>query len=147
MGMNILQGIKNFLMFVNDNWTMITVIIALVIAIAKKAKDFFSKSDEEKIAIAKQQIKETVLKLITEAEVDYYEWVQAGAIKRSQVINQIFEMYPILSKVANQEELITWIDKVIDESLDVMREIFEKQVLDEDEDMSGTEKESDVITE
>lgn len=141
MGMNILQGIKNFLMFVNDNWTMIAVIIALVIAIAKKAKDFFSKSDEEKIAIAKQQIKETVLKLITEAEVDYYEWVQAGAIKRSQVINQIFEMYPILSKVTNQEELIAWIDKVIDESLEVMREIFEKQMAEED--MSTQEADSE----
>lgn len=141
MGMNILQGIKNFLMFVNDNWTMITVIIALVIAIVKKAKDFFSKSDDEKIAIAKQQIKETVLKLITEAEVDYYEWVQAGAIKRSQVINQIFEMYPILSKVTNQEELIAWIDKVIDDSLDTMREIFEKQMIEED--MSAQETDSE----
>ena len=125
MDINVLYGIQNFLQFINDNWTIITVIIALLISIAKKAKDFFDKSDEEKIAIAKKQIQETMLKLITDAEIDYKEWVKAGDIKRSQVITQIFEMYPVLSKVANQEEIIVWIDEIIDESLKTMREIFE----------------------
>lgn len=125
MNLNILHGIQNFLQLINDNWTIITVIIALIISIAKKAKDFFNKSDEEKIAIAKKQIQETMLKLITDAEIDYLEWVKAGGIKRSQVIKQIFEMYPVLSNVTNQDELIAWIDEMIDESLKTMREIFE----------------------
>lgn len=122
--MSILNGIQNFLQFINDNWTTIIVIIGLLIAIVRKAKSFFSKSDEEKIAIAKKQIQEIMLKLITEAEVDYQEWTKAGSIKRSQVIEQIFLMYPVLSKVANQEALIIWIDTVIDESLKTMRDIF-----------------------
>lgn len=126
--MNILTGIQNVLEFINENWTAIIIIIGLVIAIVKKAVNFFKKTDDEKIAIAKQQIKETMLKLITDAETDYLEWVGAGAIKRSQVIEQIFAYYPILSKVTNQEELIAWIDEVIDESLKTMREIFEKQM-------------------
>lgn len=33
--MNILNGVQNFLMLVNDNWTTIVVVIGLVIAIAK----------------------------------------------------------------------------------------------------------------
>lgn len=122
---NILYGIQNFLQFINDNWTAVTIIVALIISISKKAKDFLSKSDDEKIAIAKKQIQETMLKLITDAEVDYLEWVKAGDIKRSQVIKQIFEMYPVLSKVTNQEEIIVWIDEIINESLKTMREIFE----------------------
>jgi hypothetical protein len=126
--MDILTGIQNVLEFINENWTAIIIIIGLVIAIVRKAVNFFSKSNDEKIAIAKQQIKETMLKLITDAETDYLEWVGAGAIKRSQVIEQIFAYYPILSKVTNQEELIAWIDEVIDESLKTMREIFEKQM-------------------
>lgn len=125
--MNILNGIQNFLQFINDHWTNIIVVIGLTIAVAKKAKAFFGKSDEEKIAIAKKQIQEIMLKLITDAEVDYQEWVGAGGIKRSQVIERIFEMYPVLSKVTDQDKLIEWIDSVIDESLRVMREIFEKQ--------------------
>lgn len=128
---NFLYGIQNFLQLINDNWTIITIIIALIISISKKVKAFFSKSDEQKIAIAKKQIQETMLKLITDAEVDYKEWVKAGNIKRSQVIEQIFEMYPILSTVTNQEEIITWIDSVIDESLVTMREIFANNTVSE----------------
>ena len=47
-------------------------------------------------------------------------------MKRAQVIEKIFETYPILSKVTNQEELIKWIDEVIDESLDTMKRCLKK---------------------
>ena len=123
--MSILDGIRNFLELENENWTTIIVIIGLVIAITKKGIVYFNKSDEEKIAIAKKQIQETMLKLITDAEENYDEWKQAGSIKRAQVIDELFANYPILSKVANQEDLIKWIDDVIDESLITLREIVE----------------------
>lgn len=121
--MNILNGIQNFLMLINDNWTTIMVIIGLAIMVVKKAVDFFNKTDEEKVAIAKAQIKETILKMVTEAELDYEEWNKAGSIKRAQVINQIYTDYPILSKVIDQDALTAWIDETIDESLDTLREI------------------------
>lgn len=124
--MNILTGIQNFLEIVNNNWTTIMVIIGLIIAINKKAKNYFSKSDEEKIAIAKKQIQETMLRMITEAEISYEEWNKAGSIKRSQVIEEIFTNYPVLSKVVNQEELIEWIDSEINNSLKTLREIVKE---------------------
>ena len=131
--MVILNGIKNFLGLINQNWTVIVVIVGLVLAIVKKVKSYFSKSDEEKIEIAKQQIKEIILKLISDAEVDYEEWNKAGSIKRSQVMEDIFIKYPILSKVVNQKELIEWIDEIIDDALVTLREIVaeNKQVLHE----------------
>lgn len=131
---NVLYAIQNFLQLVNDNWTVIIVIIGLVIAIAQKAKAFFSKSDDEKIEIAKKQIQQTMLKLVTDAETDYLEWKNAGSVKRAQVIKKIFETYPILSKVTDQEELIKWIDEVIDESLETMRKVFEENKTVEGED-------------
>lgn len=124
--MNILTGIQNFLEIINNNWTTIMVIIGLIIAISKKAKNYFSKSDEEKIAIAKKQIQETMLRMITEAEISYEEWNKAGSIKRSQVIEEIFTNYPVLSKVVNQEELIEWIDSEINNSLKTLREIVKE---------------------
>ena len=51
--MNILDGIKNFLNLINDNWTSIIVIIGLCVVIKNKASDYFKKSDDEKIAIEK----------------------------------------------------------------------------------------------
>ena len=122
----ILDGIYNFLTFINNNWAMIFTVIALIIAIGKKAKMFFSKSQEEQLAIAKAQISETMLKWVSLAECDWKEWSQAGEIKRSQVIDLIFEKYPILSNVTNQKEVIAWLDDAIDEALKTMRKIFEE---------------------
>ena len=98
----VLDGVYNFLKFVNDNWTMICAIAVLTLAAYEKIVRFVSKSREEKIAIAKQQVKEVMLRLVTEAECDYYEWLKAGEIKRAQVIDRVFEKYPILSKVSDQ---------------------------------------------
>lgn len=118
-----LDGIKNFLQFVNDNWTTIIIIISLGIALYQRIRTYVSKSNTEKIDVAKKQIKEIILKLISDAEEDYYYMTSAGSIKRSQVIKKIFEDYPVLSKVTDQETLIKWIDEIIDESLTTLREI------------------------
>ncbi len=124
--MVVLNGIKNFLTLVNDNWTTIAVILGLIIAISKKAINYFNKSNEEKIAIAKKHIQETMLKMIGDAEEDYEEWNKAGSIKRAQVIKQIFAENPILSKAVDQDELIKWIDDAIDDALVTLRKIVEE---------------------
>ena len=112
--MDILNGIKNFLSLINDNWTTILVIVGLALALWKK------------IEIAKKQISENILKLITQAEKDYAEWEKAGSIKRSEVISEIYKEYPILAKVVNQEELVKWIDEQIDNALPTLREIIKQ---------------------
>ena len=124
--MVILDGIRNLLMFVNEHWTEIVVIAGLGLAIWKKAEAYLKKTDEEKIQIAKDQIRETILKFVTKAEVDYDDWVKAGAVKRAQVIDEIFAKYPILNRVTNQESLISEIDIMIDEALNELREILSK---------------------
>ena len=118
-----MEGLQKFLQLLNDNWTSILVCIGLVIGIVKKTQDYMSKSQDEKIEIAKKQIQTTILKMISDAEVDWQEWSEAGSIKRAQVIKQIYEEYPILSKVVDQKALIEWIDEQIDSALDTLREI------------------------
>ena len=118
-----MEGLQKFLQLLNDNWTSILVCIGLVIGIVKKTQDYMSKSQNEKIEIAKKQIQTTILKMISDAEVDWREWSEAGSIKRAQVIKQIYEEYPILSKVVDQKVLIEWIDEQIDSALDTLREI------------------------
>ena len=118
-----MEGLQKFLQLLNDNWTSILVCIGLVIGIVKKTQDYMSKSQDEKIEIAKKQIQTTILKMISDAEVDWQEWSTAGSIKRAQVIKQIYEEYPILSKVVDQKALTEWIDEQIDSALDTLREI------------------------
>jgi len=124
--MNIMNGFMNFLMFVNNHWTEIIVIIGLVLVVSKKVATYLNMSDDQKIEIAKKQLSETMLKLVTRAEKDYNAWVQAGAVKRSEVIDAIFQKYPILNRVTDQKTLIAEIDKMIDAALVEMREIFSK---------------------
>ena len=131
--MDIMTGIQNLLLFINSNWTAIIIIVGLINALIIRIRNYMSKSQDEKVAIAKAQIKEIILKLCTEAEMDYLEWVSAGSIKRSQVIDEIFASYPVLSKITNQDEVIEWIDDMIDEALETMRDIFEENCDDHDE--------------
>lgn len=123
-------GVQKFLQFIYDNLTTILVCIGLVIGIIKRIKDYHSKSTEEKVAIAKAQIHEAMLKLIGTAEIDWAEWSKAGSIKRSQVIREIYKEYPILSTVVDQTELIQWIDAQIDEALDTLRGIIKENEKD-----------------
>ena len=124
--MDILNGIKNFLSLINDNWTTILVIVGLALALWKKIESYSKLSTDKKIEIAKKQISENILKLITQAEKDYAEWENAGSIKRSEVISEIYKEYPILAKVVNQEELVKWIDEQIDNALPTLRDIIKE---------------------
>lgn len=124
--MNVLNGIQNFLQIINDNWTTILVIIGLLLALWKKIDSYRKLSTDQKIEIAKKQISENILKLITQAEKDYSEWEKAGSIKRSEVISEIYKQYPILAKVIDQDKLIKWIDEQIDNALPTLREIIKE---------------------
>lgn len=135
-----LTGIQNFLQFINDNWTAIVIIIALVMSIVLKIKNLFTKDKDGQIEIAKAQIKQTVLKLITDAEVDYSDISSAGSIKRAQVIKQIFNDYPILTKVSNQESIIEWIDDTINNSLKELRKIVAVNKQKEGESLNDKSK-------
>lgn len=118
-----MRGIQNFLEIVNENWVSILVCIGLIIGIIEKVNAFFQKSNEDQIEIAKTQIQQTMLKLITSAEIDFDKWNESGSIKRSQVIEEIFRKYPILSKATNQNDVINWLDSQINESLKTLRTI------------------------
>lgn len=121
-----MEGIKSFLQLLNDNWTTILVCIGLIVGLVQRTVNYFSKPNEKRIEIVKEQIEQSILKMITDAEANYDEWNKAGQIKRSQVIGKIFAQYPILSKAVNQQEIIDWIDDEIDKSLKTLEDVIAK---------------------
>lgn len=124
--MNFLDGLKNFLQIVEENYMTILVCIGIIIGLYQKAKIFFKKDKQERYEIAKQQIKEIMLKKITTAEIDFAEWNKSGSIKRSQVIEEIYKQFPILSKVVDQEAVVAWIDEEINNSLKTLRTVVKE---------------------
>lgn len=121
-----LNGFQKFLVFINNNWTLIVVVFSVIYVITKKLLSCSANSTEKKIEIAKAQIKEIILNLVYDAEISFEFWNKAGAIKRSQVIQKIFKDYPILSKITDQKNVINWIDKIIDASLIEVRNVLDK---------------------
>lgn len=121
-----MEGIKNFLLTLNAHWVDILVVIGLIVGIIKKTKNYLVKSDDEKVEMAKKEISNAILKMITDAEMDYENLKGAGAIKRSQVIKQIYTEFPILAKVADQQIVIAWIDEEIDNALKTLRAVIKE---------------------
>lgn len=124
MNFDILNGIEHFVNLVNDNWTLIIIVIGIIVTLINRIESFTKMNEEDQINAIKTLIKETMLEKVTNAEIAYEDWVKAGEIKRSQVIDKIYEQYPILYKVVDQEGLIKWLDYAIDEALKTMRDIF-----------------------
>ena len=121
-----MTAIENFLGYLSENWVMILVLIGAAFSVGKLICKYLELSNEEKIEVAKKLIREAMLKMITEAEIDFEEWNKSGSIKRSKVIADIYEKYPILSKAASQEVVIAFIDGEINSSLKTLREILKE---------------------
>lgn len=121
-----LNGIVNFLMFINDNWVSIVVLVGVVIGIVQKVITFLKTNQDKKVEVAKAQAKETILHMVEQAETEYSAWNKAGQIKRSEVVGKIYKEYPVLSKVIDQEKMIAWIDETIDSSLVTLREVLKE---------------------
>ena len=117
-----MESIVKLLSFLNDNWTFIITIIGLGIGLYTKIKNYINKSREEKINIALEQIRKSMLDLVVEAEREYGE--KTGALKRSKVLKEIYNSYPVLKDYIKQEDLEKKLDDIIDISLDKMKEML-----------------------
>lgn len=134
-----LNGLKNFLQIINDNWATIVMIATLVYAIYRKAdatiKEWRAKSEAEKeaeiqrqIAAAKKVLGEEILKFVSKAEIEWQsDTCKLGPIRRADVIEKIYAKYPVLLYAASQEEMLKYIDKCIEDALKVVRETIRKE--------------------
>ena len=120
----VVEKIITMLEFVNNNWGLFMILLALIFSIYVKVKGFIKLTPEQKIDIAKKAIKENILAYISDSEKTWLDYKKTGQVKRSEVISKIYNDYPILKEYINQEELIEFIDSLIDESLPEVNKIF-----------------------
>lgn len=130
-----MTGIANFLSFINNYWIDILVVAALIYFIYKKIVAFIKLSDEEKIEALLTVIKKEILNYMSEAEIDWKDVEKSGAVKKSQVISKIYEKYPELSKIINQEKLIAQIEIIIEQTMTEMNNILNKEKLNEKDEV------------
>lgn len=104
--------------FIRENWFVIVIAIAIAIY---TIEELLMLSKEEKIAAAKYIIAVSIDAIVAEAEQKFADYEKSGQLKRSYVIQMIYAKHPELSKAVEQEELIEWIDKLIEDSVARLR--------------------------
>ena len=126
-----MEGIKNTLVIIEENWTNILIFISCLFAIYRKAKKYINMNKEEKEK-KKEELKEetlkivktVLLKLMSEAEIEWNDFEKSGSIKRSQVIKELYNEFPILKEFTDQDKLLEIIDNMINEEKSKMDEVI-----------------------
>ena len=126
-----MEGIKNTLIIIEENWTNILIVLSCLFAIYRKVKKYINMNNEEKEK-EKEEIKEetlkivktVLLKLMSEAEIEWNDFEKSGSIKRSQVIKELYNEFPILKEFTDQDKLLEIIDNMINEEKSKMDEVI-----------------------
>ena len=118
-----MNGILNFLTFIKENWTTIITIIGLLLWIGMKIENYVKLSKEQKIELALTNSKKICLSIVTKAEELFGS--DTGRIKKSYVIDELLNKYPILQEITTKENFENELDKIIEDSLTQMKQILE----------------------
>ena len=107
------------------NWSNIVLILISAVAVVISAKRFLKMSKKEKVEAALSIIKEELLHLMINAELDWLEIAKSGKLKKSQVISKIYEQFPFLQTFVDQKYLLNTIDLMIDEVKEELDKLLE----------------------
>lgn len=123
-----MKGIQNFLTLVQNNWTTISFIIIMIFGTIMKLLDFYKKwkkmNEKEKEEAILAIVKEWILKMMCDAELEWADFKSAGGIKKSDVFEKIYTQFPQLSSFVNQDEIIEKISEFIESNMDKMNEVM-----------------------
>ncbi len=136
-----MQSIINLLTFLNDNWTYIVIIVSLAFALYKRGVKLYNNIKKGKIDNTIVIVSNIILEKIAKSEKDWIEYKKTGSIKRSKVINEIYEQYPILKEYIDQEYIISKIDELIDSGIKELEKTL-KDIKDKSENNTEVVPES-----
>lgn len=111
-----------FITFIQEHWSTLLVVIAIVAAIVLFVVKFLKLSPEQQ----RERIRTALLAIVTEMEKQYGP--KTGSIKRSQAYSQLVKLFPVLTIFLSQETF----DKLLDEALVILNASLEsnKKVAD-----------------
>lgn len=146
-----MTSIKNTVEFINDNWSMICVCIVILIGLYNKivrtVKKFTSGNKEDIVKNIVDNLQDEILKMISDAEVYWADYEKSGDIKRSKVIADIFEKYPILAEYVDRQYILDVIDELIEEAKPTMDKIINNIEPEEEPEEEEVEEEASEDTE
>jgi len=149
-----MKSLIDLLKWIQDNWASIVTVVVLALGIYERAKKFWNdwkaKTEEEKkqaekevfdkaVETAKKALADYILILVSKAEIDWQsEDGKLGQTKRAQVIEQIYDKYPVLEQVQDKDELLAYIDSLITEALKIVRKEIRSELKGEENGNTST---------
>lgn len=142
-----MESIIKLLKWFYENWASIATIICLCIGLYFKVKDIIDKylamneaekaaAAEEAVEAAKRTLKETILLYVNKAENDWAEEAgKMGKTKKAQVISEIFKDFPELAGTETNNEILWFIDNLIDKALEEMNKEYASYEEDAEEEI------------
>lgn len=142
-----MESIIKLLKWFYENWASIATIICLCIGLYFKVKDIVDKylamneaekaaAAEEAVEAAKRTLKETILLYVNKAENDWAEEAgKMGKTKKAQVISEIFKDFPELAGTETNNEILWFIDNLIDKALEEMNKEYAAYEEDTEEEI------------
>lgn len=122
-----MEIIYKTLTLVTEYVPVVITILLFILCGAKIGLAYFDRLEEANINQILEVVRASVLKLMTDAEIDFSSYKKAGEIKKSQVINNIYKQFPILTKYKDQETLQAEISDIIENEMCKIREFNSKQ--------------------
>ena len=121
-----MTGFNNFIHLIQSQWTNIVVVIAIIATVVKTALSYSSMTEEQRVQSALKVVKEELMRLMCQAEIQWKDYKKSGDLKRSQVIKDIYNQFPFLSKYMDQDRLVKTIYEMIDKQMDNMDNLLNK---------------------
>ena len=115
-----------------SNLVNILIVVAAILYAIDRVINFMKLSKEEQKEAALKIIKEELLKLMIEAEKNWDDISKSGKIKRSEVITELYNRFPILKEFKDQDKLLEELDKMIDDTKVIMDKIIEENTKKEE---------------
>lgn len=121
-----MTGFNNFIHLIQSQWTNIVVVIAIIATVVKTALSYSNMTEEQRVQSALKVVKEELMRLMCQAEIQWKDYKKSGDLKRSQVIKDIYNQFPFLSKYMDQDKLVKTIYEMIDKQMDNMDNLLNK---------------------
>lgn len=122
----LMTGFNNFIHLIQSQWTNIVVVIAIIATVVKTALSYSTMTEEQRVQSALKVVKEELMRLMCQAEIQWKDYKKSGDLKRSQVIKDIYNQFPFLSKYMDQDKLVKTIYEMIDKQMDNMDNLLNK---------------------
>ena len=124
--------VNNVVNSLSNSLPTIIIVIAIIIGVVRMVIQYSKMTKEERVNTALKVIKEELLKLMSDAEIEWEDYKKSGELKKSQVLKEIYSQFPFLATYIDQDTLVNKLYELIDNEMENMNKIINNTTADKE---------------